>query len=138
MTANTPTPDGTPTGSHEHGSLSAWVVPALLLGPLQTVTVEQSPTSTLEIVLVVVLIGVGSLLTYQAFRGYRRNDDRSMALFAIGLFLLTVLHAALKLASKFVVPVLLGSDQDIVLTVAATSQLVDIVGLVVVFYALLR
>lgn len=119
---------------------AAAVAPFALVGPLQTVSYEQSrtPTSSLELVLVVALLCVGALLTYHAIRGYRRNDDPDMALFAAGLCLLTVVHALLKLAADLVVPVLVGTSPTAGFAVAAISQFVDVVGLVVVFYAVLR
>lgn len=123
--------------AHSHTKWSVGV-PSLALGPLQTVTVEQTRMSAVETGLLVVLLTVGSLLTYHAVRGYRRNADPSMAWFAVGLCLLTVVHAALKLAAEFVAPALFGSGQSIIFTVAATSQVVDILGLAVVFYAILR
>lgn len=160
MTAKEPTSDGWPatadgasppstrdgtgpatsaeaTGPH---ASAAAVAPFALVGPLQTVGYEQSrtPTSSLELVLVVGLLCVGVLLTYHAVRGYRRNDDPDMALFAAGLCLLTVVHALLKLAAELVVPVFLGTSPAVGFAVAAISQLVDVVGLVVVFYAVLR
>lgn len=130
MTANTAPDD------HEQRLGSAGVVPVLLAGPLQSVTFEQTPSSTIELAVLVALAAVGTLLTYQAFRGYRRNDDRSMALFGIGLFLLTVAHAGLKLLLEFVGPLVAAGDPAVGLGVAATSQLVDILGLAVILYAI--
>lgn len=132
MTANT-VPD-----DHRHRLASSAAVPALLVGPLQSVTLEQTPSSTIELVFVVALAVVGGLLTYQAFRGYRRNADQSMALLGVGLFLLTVGHAALKLLLEFVVPLLTDSEPAVIFGVAATSQLFDIAGLAVIFYAIRR
>ena len=132
MTANTAPDD------HEHRLASSGVAPVLLARPLQSVTFEQTPSSVLELVFVVALAAVGSLLTYQAFRGYRRNADQSMALFGVGLFLLTVVHAGLKLFLEFVVPLVAAGSPAVELGVAATSQLVDIVGLAVILYAIRR
>ena len=109
-----------------------------VLAPMQSVSVEQSPTSPVETVLLVCLLAVGAVLTYQAYRGARRNDDRSMALFAVGLSLLTVGHATLKLAVEFLLPVVFAGSRVAVLAVGGASQVVDVVGLVVVFYAILR
>lgn len=142
MTANDHANDDRQIEADENESFPsvALVAPSVVLGPLQTVTVDgiQARTTVVELALVALLLAVGSLITYQAFRGYRRNDDADMALFAIGLFLLTVVHAVLKLALAFVVPVLLGDGQTMGYAVAATSQAVDVVGLVVVFYAIVR
>ena len=59
-----------------------------------------------------------------------------MALFGIGLFLLTVAHAGLKLLLEFVGPLVAAGDPAVGLGVAATSQLVDILGLAVILYAI--
>jgi len=117
---------------------SAATAPGLLLGPLQRVSLEQGTTSTVETVILLSLAAVGAVLTYHAYRGYRRNDDRSMALFGVGLFLLTVGHAALKLSLTYVVPLFAADAATVALTVASASQAVDVAGLVAVFYALLR
>lgn len=124
------------TGNHGQLLVSAGTGPPLLARPIQSVTFEQASTTAIELVFVVVLAAVGSLLTYQAFRGYRRNEDRSLALFGIGLCLLTVVHAGLKLTLEFVVPFVIPVDSTIGLGVAATSQIVDIAALVVIFYAI--
>lgn len=72
--------------------------------------------------------------------GYRRfrsaDDDYSMTLFGVGLFLLTVGHAVLKLCLEFVIPLVAAGDPAVSFGVAATSQLFDIVGLTVIFYAI--
>lgn len=124
MTADTPTPDERPRNS-------AAAAAPLALGPLQSVTVHETGTTLLETGILLALVAVGALLTYQASRGARRNDDRSMALFGAGLFLLTVGHAGLKLLAG------LGGE-SIALGAAAVSQLIDLTGLGLVFYAVLR
>ncbi|GAB7013111.1 DUF7521 family protein [Halolamina salina] len=107
-------------------------------GPLQSVSVEQGATSTIEIAFLLALAAIGALLTYQAIRGYRRNDDPSMVLFGCGLFLLTVGHAGLKLFLTFVVPALGAEGPVLAFAVASASQIADIAGLGAVFYAILR
>ncbi|MFC6825274.1 hypothetical protein [Halopelagius fulvigenes] len=51
---------------------------------------------------------------------------------------LTVVHAGLKLALEFLAPIFVGSGHSLGLSFAATSQFVDIIGLVAIFYAILR
>lgn len=109
-----------------------------LIGPLQSVSIERGATSTAETAILLALAVVGAVLTYQAFRGYRRNDDRSMALFGGGLFLLTVGHAGLKLSLTFVVPLVASGSPTVVFAVASASQVVDILGLAAIFFAILR
>lgn len=129
------TAENTPDHRQHRSAVAAL---GLLFGPLQSVSIEQGPTSTIESVLLLGLAVVGAVLTYHAFRGYRRNDDRSMALFGSGLFLLTVGHAALKLSLTYVAPIMTAGGPTIAFGVAATSQAVDLVGLVAIFYAILR
>ena len=107
-------------------------------GPLQGVSVEQGATSTVETALLLALAAIGALLTYQAIRGYRRNDDRSMLLFGAGLFLLTVGHAGLKLFLTFVVPPVAADTPVLVFALASASQVADIAGLVAISYSILR
>ncbi|WP_435115890.1 DUF7521 family protein [Halolamina sp. C58] len=125
-----------PRSTRRHRPVGAAFSPAL--APLQGVSVEQGATSPVETVLLLALVAIGALLTYQAIRGYRRNDDRSMLLFGAGLFLLTVGHAALKLLLPVVVPLVAADSPAVVFAVASTSQAVDVVGLVAIFYAILR
>jgi hypothetical protein len=133
------TADHAPDHPQDHGQhRTAVAALGVLFGPLQSVSLEQGPTSTVESVFLLGLAAVGAVLTYQAFRGYRRNDDRSMALFGGGLFLLTVGHAALKLSLTYVAPIVTGAGPTLALGVAATSQAVDLIGLVAIFYAILR
>lgn len=105
---------------------------------LQSITVEETSTSIIESVLVLILIGVGCLLTYQAVRGFRRNNDASLIVFAIGVALLTVVHGALKLSPDLLIPLLSSDAQQVTILLGVTSQFVDIAGLIAVFYAIFR
>lgn len=112
------------------------VVPPVASGVALQVTVEETPTSAVESVVVAALVAVGCLLSYQAYRGFRRNDDPSMALFGVGLGLLTVVHGLLKLASDLLTGLVAADPETVIVGFAVASQVVDIVGLVAVFYAL--
>jgi hypothetical protein len=133
MTAKHTTHDG---AGRQHRSAAPVIWP--LFGPLQSVSIERGVTSTAETAVLFALAAAGAVLTYQAFRGYRRNGDCSMVLFGGGLFLLTVVHAGLKLSLTFVVPVVASGSPGVVFAVAGTSQVVDIVGLAAVFSAIFR
>jgi hypothetical protein len=137
MTADHTTDDRIHSRGHRRDRSAVPVIAPSLL-PLQRVSIEQGATSTVETVVLFALAAVGALLTYQAVRGYRRNDDRSMALFAGGLFLLTVVHAGLKLFLTFVPPLVGGGGAAVVFAVAWTSQMVDLAGLAAIFFAILR
>jgi len=141
MTAeHTPTAEYTPddrAGPRTHRRRrSVGAVFGLVFGPLQGVSIEQGATSPVETALLLALAAVGALLTYQAMRGYRRNDDRSMLLFGAGLFLLTVGHAGLKLF--LAAPLVAADSPAFVFAVASASQVADIAGLVAIFSAILR
>ncbi|MFW5911160.1 MAG: hypothetical protein ACOCSD_01410 [Halolamina sp.] len=61
-----------------------------------------------------------------------------MTMFGTGLFLLTVGHAVLKLATTTGGGALFGDGSGFVLAAAAASQAIDLAGLSLVFYSLKR
>lgn len=79
---------------------------------------------TAQLVVLLAGIGVGTLVVYQALRGYRRNDSRAMLFLAIGLLLLGPVHFALALLPLGPFPV------------GAVSQLLDVLGLLGILYSL--
>jgi hypothetical protein len=91
--------------------------------PLQSVTVSAEGVWLAVLALGVV---VGSLVAYQAFRGYRRNDSRPMLFLAVGLALLGPVHFLLSLAPLSAA------------AVGVALQTVDVLGLLAVGYSLTR
>ena len=85
-------------------------------------------TCALPIWFAVLALGVvvGSLVAYQAFRGYRRNDSRPMLFLAVGLALLGPVHFLLSLAPLSAA------------AVGVALQTVDVLGLLAVGYSLTR
>jgi|AntRauTorcE11898_2_1112593.scaffolds.fasta_scaffold53096_2 hypothetical protein len=73
---------------------------------------------------------VSLLVVYQAYRGYLRNGSRAMRSLAVGIALLGTVHFLLLLPG--------GTSAELDLGLSIVRQLVDIAGLVVVFYALTR
>jgi len=97
----------------------------------------------------VILAVVGLLVAYHALRAYGRNEDRSILLFGGGLFLLTTVQAVVTLSvltiqSVFglVSPLLAGLDIGLGIPLgfvfAGASELLDLVGLAAIFYALVE
>ncbi|MEZ3142997.1 hypothetical protein [Halobaculum sp. MBLA0143] len=97
----------------------------------------------------VVLAVVGLVVAYHTLQAYGRDGERSTLLFGGGLFLLTTGRAVLSLTvltlqSIFglVSPLLggldLGLGVPLGVVIAGVAELLDIVGLVAVFYALLE
>lgn len=97
----------------------------------------------------VVLAVVGLVVAYHALQAYGREGERSTLLFGGGLFLLTTGRAVLSLtvltlqsAFGLVSPLLggldLGLGVPLGVVIAAVAELLDIVGLIAVFYALLE
>ncbi len=95
----------------------------------------------------VILAVVGLLVAYHALRAYGRNGDRSVLLFGGGLFLLTTVQAVVTLVvltiqSVFglVSPLLAGLDLGLGIPLgflfAGAAELLDLVGLAAIFYAL--
>jgi len=80
----------------------------------------------LEALLQLLGIAVGSVVVYQAARGYRRNDSRAMLFLALGLTLLGPVHFAVALVPGFSIATSLA------------NQLLDIVGLALILYSLTR
>jgi hypothetical protein len=81
---------------------------------------------TVQFVVVLAGLAIGGLVVYQALRGYRRNDSQPMLFLGLGLLLLGPVHFILLLAS-------LGPT-----SLGATQQLLDVAGLVLIFYSLTR
>lgn len=73
---------------------------------------------------------VSLLVVYQAYRGYLRNGSRAMRSLAVGIALLGTVHFLLLLPA--------GAASELDLGLSILRQAVDIAGLAVVFYALVR
>jgi hypothetical protein len=129
---------------HEYRSGAALGILPLVL----QITIEGEPsTPPLEIVVNIVLAVVGLGIAYQAVRAYSRNEDRSILLFGGGLFLLTTVQALLELtvitlqATLGIVSFLLGGlafSLPLAVVFGGIGQAVDLLGLVAIFYALLK
>jgi len=96
-----------------------------------TGVVGQIVQFTFDIGVVEVLIQllgvlVGSVVVYQAVRGYRRNDSRAMLFLALGLLILGPIYFGVAL-----VP---GRSA----LAGLVNQLLDIVGLGLILYSLTR
>ncbi|WP_440990000.1 DUF7521 family protein [Haloarchaeobius baliensis] len=73
---------------------------------------------------------VSLLVVYQAYRGYLRNGSQAMRALALGIALLGTVHFLLLLPG--------GTTRELDLGLSILRQVVDLVGLAVVFYALTR
>lgn len=71
-------------------------------------------------------IAVGSVVVYQALRGYRRNDSRAMLFLGVGLFVLGPVHFAVTLVPGRLAVVALGIEA------------LDVLGLALILYSLTR
>ncbi|MDS0475051.1 hypothetical protein [Natrinema sp. 1APR25-10V2] len=71
----------------------------------------------------------GTIIAYQAYRGYRRNDAPSMLYLALGLLLLTLCPFVLNVA----VTTLLSPERIVIALLENVSRLV---GLVAITYSL--
>lgn len=72
---------------------------------------------------------VGTLIAYQAYRGYRRNDAPSMLYLSIGLGLLTVVPFLVNVT----VTTLVGPERIVIALLENVSRLA---GLVAITYSL--
>jgi hypothetical protein len=118
-------------------SLDAVVRPAATVAGVfeRPLEVFEKPLQSFEVTLdaslvglLVLLVGVavGTIVVYQAYRGFRRNASRPMLFLAVGLLLLGPVHFLLSLLS-------LGA-----FSTAASQQVVDVLGLLVILYSLTR
>lgn len=72
---------------------------------------------------------VGTLIAYQAYRGYRRNDSTSMLYLSIGLLLLT----AFPFLINILITTLISPSQVVTVFLENTSRLL---GLLAIMYSL--
>ena len=102
------------------------------LTPLSRNVVRIDEASLFELLTVASLFLValfGTLIAYQAYRGYRRNDARSMLYLAFGLLLLTLVPFLLNVA----VTTLISPEQIVIALLENVSRLF---GLVAITYSL--
>jgi hypothetical protein len=78
---------------------------------------------------------LGLIIGYQAYRGFRRNDSRSMQFLSLGLILLTAVPFTLSFTATLAIrlePSLAGIQQELFLVV----RLIQFVGLACITYSL--
>jgi hypothetical protein len=73
---------------------------------------------------------VGTLIAYQAYRGYRRNDAPSMLYLSIGLGLLTVVPFLVNVT----VTTLVGPERIVIALLENVSRLAGLVGITYSLY----
>ena len=96
----------------------------------QVVRLDQATLIELLSVASLFLVALfGTLIAYQAYRGYRRNEARSMLYLAIGLLLLTLCPFMLNVA----VTTLVGPERIVIALLENVSRLL---GLVSITYSL--
>ncbi|ELY49600.1 DUF7521 family protein [Natronorubrum sulfidifaciens] len=96
----------------------------------QVVRIDEAPVFELLTVASLFLVALlGTLIAYQAYRGYRRNDATSMLYLAVGLLLLTLCPFLINVA----VTTLVSPGQVVTVFLENVSRLV---GLVAIMYSL--
>lgn len=82
--------------------------------------------------------GLGAVIVFQAYRGYRRNDSRPMLWLAIGFSLLTLAPFTLSLLITALAPTLESESGDLLVTsvLPILSRLFEISGLACILYSL--
>lgn len=83
-----------------------------------------------------VAIGLGLLIVFQAYRGYRRNDSRPMLLLAVGFALLTIGPFVLSLAVTAMAQSLPPGSLVVTYWLPLASRGLEIAGLLVILYSL--
>ncbi|MFW5974277.1 MAG: DUF7521 family protein [Natrialbaceae archaeon] len=90
---------------------------------------EAPPFELLTVASLFLVALLGTIIAYQAYRGYRRNEARSMLYLAVGLLLLTLVPFVLNVVlTTFVQP-----DQIVTVFAENVSRLA---GLLVIMYSL--
>ncbi|ADB63772.1 hypothetical protein Htur_5141 (plasmid) [Haloterrigena turkmenica DSM 5511] len=94
------------------------------------VRIDQAPLFELLTVASLFLVAlIGTLIAYQAYRGYRRNDASSMLYLAVGLLFLTLCPFLINLT----VTTAFQADQVVTVFLENVSRLV---GLLAIMYSL--
>lgn len=103
-----------------------------MFGPLQSAGVDVPQTVQLFSTGINVVTGiVGFLITYYAYRGWRRNDSRAMFYIALGFALAVGIPFAL-----FVPVALLQLGESILVAFSVVRNVVTLLGLLSILYAL--
>ncbi|MFP8954026.1 hypothetical protein ACLI4Z_13820 [Natrialbaceae archaeon A-arb3/5] len=90
---------------------------------------EATMFELLTVVSLFLVAAIGTLIAYQAYRGYRRNDAQSMAYLAVGLLLLTAFPFLINVG----INTFTGADRIVTVFVENVSRLV---GLLAIMYSL--
>lgn len=88
-----------------------------------------------EIVVAVASVALGLVIGYQAYRGFRRNDSRSMQYLSLGLIFLTAVPFTLSFGGTLLIsllPELAGLERYLL----ATSRVIQLAGLGCITYSL--
>ncbi|AHF99486.1 hypothetical protein HALLA_12515 [Halostagnicola larsenii XH-48] len=96
----------------------------------EVVRIDEAPLFEVLTVASLFLVAlVGTLIAYQAYRGYRRNDSTSMLYLSIGLLLLT----AFPFLINILITTLISPSQVVTVFFENTSRLL---GLLAIMYSL--
>ncbi|WP_339106430.1 hypothetical protein [Haloterrigena salinisoli] len=94
------------------------------------VRIDEAPLFELLTVASLFLVAlIGTIIAYQAYRGYRRNDASSMLYLAVGLLFLTLCPFLINVT----VTTALRTDQVVTVFLENVSRLV---GLIAIMYSL--
>jgi hypothetical protein len=103
-----------------------------MFGPLQTTAADIPQAVQLFSNGINVVTGiVGFLITYYAYRGWRRNDSRAMFYIAVGFALTVGIPFAL-----FVPVALLQLGESVLVAFSVVRNVVTLLGLLSILYAL--
>ena len=103
-----------------------------MFGPLQSAGIDVPQTVQLFSNGINVVIGiVGFLITYYAYRGWRRNESRAMFFIAVGFALTVGIPFAL-----FVPVALLNLSESVLVAFSVVRNVVTLCGLLALLYAL--
>lgn len=104
--------------------------------PLQTTFQASYLAYLVLLLLTVVAIGMGLYISFQAYRGFRRNNNRRMLYLALGLALVTVIPFCLTIAVTILGAQLSLDPHVYSYYLPIGSRLVEITGLGCIIYSL--
>lgn len=82
--------------------------------------------------------GLGLIIVFQAYRGYRRNDSERMLYLAAGLALITLAPFTLSLIFTLIAPGLESKELLMSYALPISSRVLEIIGLSLILYSLYR
>lgn len=100
--------------------------------------VSEAALYLVLLTMTLVASGLGLIIVFQAYRGYRRNDSERMLFLAVGLALITIAPFGLSLLFTLIAPGTGSEELLMSYALPISSRVLEIVGLALILYSLYR